>query len=98
MGDLLGSPRVAPLFRYLFYCSFFRPLSGVPHPHPGSSSPAGRASGRWGSIMRRWAPRGLSGGSPFVRGRVLMIIACAYIGSTNAPDPIRTLLSVLGRE
>ncbi|MED6191146.1 hypothetical protein PIB30_113283, partial [Stylosanthes scabra] len=64
----------------------------------------GRASGRRGSNTRRWAPQGLSGGGPSVRGRVLMLLACAYNGrcdhtSTNAPDPIRTPhLSVLGRE
>ncbi|MED6203226.1 hypothetical protein PIB30_113489 [Stylosanthes scabra] len=104
MGDLLGSPRVAPLFRYLFFCPFFRPPSGARHPRPGSSSPAGRASGRRGSNTRRCAPQGRSGGGPSVRGRVLMLIACAYNGrcdhtSTNAPDPIRTpQLSVLGRE
>ncbi|MED6227571.1 hypothetical protein PIB30_115001, partial [Stylosanthes scabra] len=95
MGDLLGSPCVAPLFRCLFFCPFFRPPSGARHPRPGSSSPAGRASGRRGSNTRRWAPQGLSGGGPSVRGRVLMLIACAYYGkcdhtSTNAPDPIRT--------
>ncbi|MED6153740.1 hypothetical protein PIB30_104961 [Stylosanthes scabra] len=88
MGDLLGSPRVAPHFRCLFFCPFFRPPSGARHPRPGSSSPAGRASGRW-------APQGLSGGGPSVRGGVLIIIACAYNGrcdhtSTNALDPIRT--------
>ncbi|MED6153739.1 hypothetical protein PIB30_104960, partial [Stylosanthes scabra] len=80
MGDLLGSPRLAPLFRCLFFCPFFRPPSGARHPRPGSSSPAGRASGRRGSNTRRWAPQGLSGGGPSVRGRVLMIIACAYNG------------------
>ncbi|MED6154195.1 hypothetical protein PIB30_109889 [Stylosanthes scabra] len=95
MGDLLGSPRVAPLFRCLFFCPFTRPPSGARHPRPGSSSPAGRASGRRGSNTRIWAPQGLSGGGPSVRGRVLMIIACSYNGtcdhtSTNAPDPIRT--------
>ncbi|MED6202817.1 hypothetical protein PIB30_109382 [Stylosanthes scabra] len=95
MGDLLGSPGVAPLFRCLFFCPFFRPPSGARHPRPGSSSPAGRASGRSDSNTRRWTPQGLSGGGPSVRGRVLMIIACAYNGrcdhtSTNASDPIRT--------
>ncbi|MED6190979.1 hypothetical protein PIB30_111337 [Stylosanthes scabra] len=91
MGDLLGSPRVAAHFRCLFFCPFFRPPSGARHPRPGSSSPAGRASGRQGSNTRRWAPQGLSGGGPSVCGRVLMIIACAYNGrcdhtSTNAPE------------
>ncbi|MED6117599.1 hypothetical protein PIB30_111448, partial [Stylosanthes scabra] len=95
MGDLLGSPRVAPHFRCLFFCPFFRPPSGVRHPRPGSSSPAGRASGRRGTNTRGGAPQGLLGGGPSVRGRMLMIIACAYNGrcdhtSTNAPDPIRT--------
>ncbi|MED6117966.1 hypothetical protein PIB30_115011, partial [Stylosanthes scabra] len=62
------------------------------------------ASRRRGSNTRRWAPQGLSGGGNSVRGRVLMLIACAYSGrcdhtSTSAPDPIRTpQLSVLGRE
>ncbi|MED6203227.1 hypothetical protein PIB30_113490, partial [Stylosanthes scabra] len=80
MGDLLGSPRVAPLFRCLFFCPFFQPPSGARHPRPGSSSPAGRASGRRRSNTRRCAPQGRSGGGPSVRGRVLMLIACAYNG------------------
>ncbi|MED6178790.1 hypothetical protein PIB30_110930 [Stylosanthes scabra] len=90
------------LVLHLFFCPFFRPPSGSRHPHSGSSSPTGRASDRRGSNTRRWAPQGLSGGGPSVRGRVLMIIACAYNGkcdhtSTNAPDRIRTpQLSVLG--
>ncbi|MED6117600.1 hypothetical protein PIB30_111449, partial [Stylosanthes scabra] len=91
----------------IFGASFFARSSGLPHAR-GTPVPEAhlRRVGhpRRGSNTRRWAPQGLSSGGLSVRGRVLMIIACAYNGrcdhtSTNAPDPIRTpQLSLLGRE
>ncbi|MED6141801.1 hypothetical protein PIB30_107106 [Stylosanthes scabra] len=99
MGDLLGSPRVAPLFQYLFL-----PVLLAADPRPGSSAPAGRASGRAGLHGEEMGPARPLGGGAVSLGGALMMIVCAYIGrchhtSTNAPDPIRTpQLSVLGRD
>ncbi|MED6203405.1 hypothetical protein PIB30_115195, partial [Stylosanthes scabra] len=90
MGDLLRSPRVAPLFQYLFL-----PVLSAADPRPGSSAPAGRASGRAGLHGEEMGPvRPLGGGAVALGGPVMMIV-CAYIGrcdhtSNNAPDPIRT--------
>ncbi|MED6129901.1 hypothetical protein PIB30_112573, partial [Stylosanthes scabra] len=90
MGDLLGSPRVAPLFQYLFL-----PVLLAADPRPGSSAPVGRASGRAGLPGEEMGPaRPLVGGAVALGGALMMIL-CAYIGrcdhtSTNAPDPIRT--------
>ncbi|MED6154730.1 hypothetical protein PIB30_115534, partial [Stylosanthes scabra] len=73
-------------------------------PRPGSSAPAGRASGRAGLHGEEMGPVRPLGGGAVALGGPLMIIVCAYIGrcdhtSNNAPDPIRTpQLSVLGRE
>ncbi|MED6154811.1 hypothetical protein PIB30_116377, partial [Stylosanthes scabra] len=59
MGDLLGSPRVAPLFQYLFL-----PVLPAVDPRPGSSAPAGRASGRAGLHGEEMGPaRPLGGGA-----------------------------------
>ncbi|MED6202544.1 hypothetical protein PIB30_106658, partial [Stylosanthes scabra] len=99
MGDLLGGPRVAPLFQYLFL-----PVLLAADPRPGSSATAGRASGRAGLHGEEMGPARPLGGGAVALGGALMMILCAYIGrcdhtSTNAPDPIRTpQLSVLGRE
>ncbi|MED6227431.1 hypothetical protein PIB30_113465 [Stylosanthes scabra] len=73
-------------------------------PHPGSSAPAGRASGRAGLHGEGMGPARPFCGGAVALGGALMMIVCAYIGrcdhtSTNAPDPVRTPhLSVLGRE
>ncbi|MED6177687.1 hypothetical protein PIB30_100490 [Stylosanthes scabra] len=90
MGDLLGSPRVAPLFQYLFL-----PVLLAADPRPGSSAPAGRASGRAGLHGEEMGPARPLGGGAVALGGALMMIVCAYIGrcdhtSTNAPDPFRT--------
>ncbi|MED6166362.1 hypothetical protein PIB30_108536 [Stylosanthes scabra] len=166
MGDLLGSPLVAPLFQYLFFTcpsgrrpssrklgsgwsgirkggapwrgdgpreaslrrrrcprrrayddcvrihlqvrsyqhTSFLPVLPAADPRPGSSAPAGLASGRAGLHGEEMGPARPLGGGAVALGGALMKIVCAYIGrcdhtSTNAPDPIRTpQLSVLGRE
>ncbi|MED6154571.1 hypothetical protein PIB30_113816, partial [Stylosanthes scabra] len=78
MGDLLGSPRVAPLFQYLFL-----PVLLVADPRPGSSAPAGRASGRAGLHGEEMGPaRPLCDGAVSLGGALMMIV-CAYIGSTS---------------
>ncbi|MED6153705.1 hypothetical protein PIB30_104687, partial [Stylosanthes scabra] len=64
-------------------------------PRPGSSAPAGRASGRAGLHGEETGPARPLGGGAVSLGGALMMIVCAYIGrcdhtSTNAPDPIRT--------
>ncbi|MED6214233.1 hypothetical protein PIB30_100967 [Stylosanthes scabra] len=99
MGDLLGSPRVAPLFQYLF---FTRPSGRRPSSRKLGSGGSGIRKG--GAPWRGDGPREASRRWRRCLGGTLMMIVCAYIGrcdhtSTNAPDPIRTpQLSVLGRE
>ncbi|MED6215229.1 hypothetical protein PIB30_111302, partial [Stylosanthes scabra] len=82
----------------------FLPVLPAADPRPGSSAPAGLASGRAGLHGEEMGPaRHLCGGVVALGGALIMIV-CANIGScdhtsTNAPDPIRTpRLSVLGRE
>ncbi|MED6178678.1 hypothetical protein PIB30_109920, partial [Stylosanthes scabra] len=75
MGDLLGSPRVAPLFQYLFL-----PVRLAADPRPGSSAPAGRASGRAGLHGEEMGPARPLGGGAVALGGALMMILCAYIG------------------
>ncbi|MED6166992.1 hypothetical protein PIB30_114762, partial [Stylosanthes scabra] len=73
-------------------------------PCPGSSGPAGWASGWAGLHGEEMGPARPLGGGAVALGGALMMIVCANIGrcdhtSTNPPDPIRTpQLSVLGRE
>ncbi|MED6153843.1 hypothetical protein PIB30_105986 [Stylosanthes scabra] len=82
----------------------FLPVLPAADPRPGSSAPAGRASGRAGLHREEMGPARPLGGGAVALGGALMMIVCAYIGrcdhtSTNAPDPVRTpQLSVLGRE
>ncbi|MED6154588.1 hypothetical protein PIB30_113984, partial [Stylosanthes scabra] len=82
----------------------FLPVLPAVDPRPGSSAPAGRASGRAGLHAEEMGPARPLGGGAVALGGALMMILCAYIGrcdhtSTNAPDPIRSpQLSVLGRE
>ncbi|MED6200902.1 hypothetical protein PIB30_089868 [Stylosanthes scabra] len=92
------------LMLHLFFSTSFLPVLPDADPRPGSSAPAGRASGRAGLHREEMGPaRPLGGGVVALRGAVMMIV-CAYIGrcdhtSTNAPDPVRTpQLSVLGRD
>ncbi|MED6154575.1 hypothetical protein PIB30_113862, partial [Stylosanthes scabra] len=98
MGDLLGSPRVALLFQYLF---FTRPSGRRPSSRKLGSG--GSASERAGLHGEEMGPARPLGGAAVALGGARMMIVCAYVGrcdhtSTNAPDPIRTpQLSVLGR-
>ncbi|MED6214234.1 hypothetical protein PIB30_100968 [Stylosanthes scabra] len=75
--------------------SSFLPVLPATDPRPGSSAPAGRASGRAGLHGEEMGPaRPLCGGAVALGGALMMIV-CTYIGrcdhtSTNAPDPIRT--------
>ncbi|MED6227357.1 hypothetical protein PIB30_112730, partial [Stylosanthes scabra] len=84
--------------------SSFLPVLPAADPIPGSSAPAGRASGRAGLHVEEMGPARSHCGGAVALGGALMMIVCAYIGrcdhtSTNAPDPIRTpQLSVLGRD
>ncbi|MED6153392.1 hypothetical protein PIB30_101515, partial [Stylosanthes scabra] len=87
MGDLVGSPRVAPLSQYLF----FTHPSGR-RPSSRKSAPAGRASGRTGLHGEEMGSARPLGVGAVALGGALMMIVCAYIGrcdhtSTNAPDP-----------
>ncbi|MED6178629.1 hypothetical protein PIB30_109413, partial [Stylosanthes scabra] len=84
--------------------SSFLPVLPAADPRPGSSAPAGRASGRAGLHGEEMGPARSHCGGAVALGGALMMIVCAYIGrcdhtSTNAPDPIRTpQLRVLGQE
>ncbi|MED6226420.1 hypothetical protein PIB30_103541, partial [Stylosanthes scabra] len=73
----------------------FLPVHPAADPRPGSSAPAGRASGRAGLHGEEMGPARPLGGGAVALGGALMMIVCAYIGrcdhtSTNAPDPVRT--------
>ncbi|MED6227360.1 hypothetical protein PIB30_112778, partial [Stylosanthes scabra] len=92
------------LLLHLFFSTSFLPVLPAADPRPGSSAPAGRASGRAGLHGEEMGPaRPLCGGAVALGGALMMIV-CAYIcrcdhTSTNALDPISTpQLSVLGRE
>ncbi|MED6165759.1 hypothetical protein PIB30_102664, partial [Stylosanthes scabra] len=99
--DPIRTPQLSVLGRE---CTSFLTVLSAADPRPGSSAPAGRASGRAGLNGEEMGPAMPLGGGAVALGGPLMMIVCAYIGrcdhtSTNAPDPVRTpQLSVLGRE
>ncbi|MED6166353.1 hypothetical protein PIB30_108431 [Stylosanthes scabra] len=73
----------------------FLPVLPAADPRPGSSTPAGRASGRAGLQREEMGPARPLGGGAVALGGAVMMIVCAYIGRcdhtrTNAPDPVRT--------
>ncbi|GLT74005.1 hypothetical protein SLA2020_458280 [Shorea laevis] len=87
MGDLLGSPRVAPR---PFYCLFLLPSPplAISFP-PGNTCECGKTGTVFISLLGVSSRRRISSAP---------IGGCDHT-STNAPDPIRTpQLSVLGRE
>ncbi|MED6203195.1 hypothetical protein PIB30_113159, partial [Stylosanthes scabra] len=92
------------LVLHLFFSTSFLPTLPAADPRPGSSAPAGRASGRAGLNGEEMGPVMPLGGGAVALGGAVMMIMCTYIGrcdhtSTNAQDPVRTpQLSVLGRE
>ncbi|MED6215420.1 hypothetical protein PIB30_113482, partial [Stylosanthes scabra] len=92
------------LVLHFFFSSSFLPVLPAADTRPGSSAPAGRASGRAGLHGEEMGPARSHCGGAVALGGALMMIVCAYIGrcdhtSNNASDPIRTpQLSVLGRE
>ncbi|MED6147976.1 hypothetical protein PIB30_048836 [Stylosanthes scabra] len=64
------------------------------HHRPGSSPPAGQASGKAWLHGEEMSPARPLGDSAVARGGALIIIVCAYISrcdhtSTNALDPIK---------
>ncbi|MED6177688.1 hypothetical protein PIB30_100491 [Stylosanthes scabra] len=84
MGDLLGSPRVAPLFQYLFL-----PVLLAADPRPGSSATAGRAFGRAGLHGEEMGPARPLGGGAIALGGPLMMIVCAYIGGSHQNSAVK---------
>ncbi|MED6153842.1 hypothetical protein PIB30_105985 [Stylosanthes scabra] len=84
------------LVLHLFFSTSFLPVLPAADPRPGSSAPAGWASGRAGLNGEEMRPAMPLGGGAVALGDPLMMIVCAYIGrcdhtSTNAPDPLELL-------
>ncbi|MED6178525.1 hypothetical protein PIB30_108489, partial [Stylosanthes scabra] len=71
------------LVLHFFFSTSFLPVLSTADPRPGSSAPAGRASGRAGLHGEEMGPaRPLCCGA-LALGSALMMIVCAYIGSTS---------------
>ncbi|MED6166579.1 hypothetical protein PIB30_110719, partial [Stylosanthes scabra] len=71
------------LVLHLFFSTSFLPVLQAADPRPGSSAPAGRASGRAGLHGEEMGPARPLGGGAVALGGALMMIVCAYIGSTS---------------